>query len=157
MGTTDYADVAIKPPFLFLGALAIGCLLSLVLPIGPGLGAANRIALAAGLAFVLVGFALAAWSARAFQLPGTSVVPGEPSTILVTSGPYKITRNPIYIGFILVYFGLAIILTSMWVLVLLIPVLIILQRGVVEREEAYLKREFGTAYRTYRAQVPRWL
>jgi protein-S-isoprenylcysteine O-methyltransferase Ste14 len=157
MGTTDHADVAIKPPFLFLGALAIGCLLSLVLPIGPGLGSANRIALAAGLAFVLVGFALAAWSARAFQLAGTSVVPGEPSTALVISGPYKITRNPIYIGFILVYFGLAIILTSMWVLVLLIPVLIILQRGVVEREEAYLEREFGAAYRKYKAQVPRWL
>ena len=50
MGTTDYADVAIKPPLLFLGTLAIGCLLSLVLPIGPGLGAANRIALAASLA-----------------------------------------------------------------------------------------------------------
>src|SRR6187455_2807854 len=87
MSTTDHVDVAIKPPFLFLGALAIGCLLSLVLPIGPGLGSANRIALAAGLAFVLVGFALAAWSARAFQLAGTSVVPGEPSTALVISGP----------------------------------------------------------------------
>src|SRR5262245_45884730 len=157
MGTNDHADVAIKPPILFLGALAIGCLLSLVMPIGPGLGSANSVALATGLAFIVIGFALAAWSARAFQLVGTSIIAGEPSTALVTSGPYKITRNPIYIGFILVYFGLAIVLTSIWVLVLLIPVLVVLQRGTVEREEAYLEREFGAAYRKYKAQVPRWL
>jgi protein-S-isoprenylcysteine O-methyltransferase Ste14 len=157
MSTTDHADVAIKPPFLFLAAFAIGCLLSLVVPIGPGLGSANGTALATGLAFVLIGFALAAWSARAFHLAGTSVVPGDTAAALVTSGPYKITRNPIYIGFILVYFGLAIILTSMWMLLLLIPVLFILQRGIVEREEAYLEREFGDAYRKYKAKVPRWL
>src|SRR5262252_8895965 len=101
MGTTDHADVAIKPPFLFLGALAIGCLLSLVLPIRPGLGSANRIALATGLAFVLIGFALAPWSARAFPPAGTSVVAGEPSTALVTTGPYKIPPKSIYIRFIL--------------------------------------------------------
>lgn len=157
MNTTDHADVAIKPPFLFLGALGIGCLLSLVVPIGFGLGSANGTALATGLAFVLIGFALAAWSARVFHLAGTSIVPGDAAAALVTSGPYKVTRNPIYIGFILVYFGLAIILTSMWMLLLLIPVLFILQRGIVEREEAYLEREFGEAYRKYKVKVPRWL
>ena len=157
MTTNDHANVAVKPPILFLGALAIGCLLSLVMPIGPGLGSANSVALTTGLAFIVIGFALAAWSARAFQLAGTSVIPGEPSTALVASGPYKITRNPIYIGFILVYFGLAIILTSMWVLILLIPTLFILQRGVVQREETYLELEFGEAYRRYKVKVPRWL
>ena len=157
MNTTDHADVAIKPPFLFLGALAIGCLLSLVVPIGPGLGSANGTPLATGLTFVLIGFALAAWSARVFHLAGTSIVPGDAAAAFVTSGPYKVTRNPIYIGFILVYFGLAIILTSMWMLLLLILVLFILQRGIVEREEAYLEREFGEAYRKYKVKVPRWL
>jgi protein-S-isoprenylcysteine O-methyltransferase Ste14 len=157
MSATDYADVAIKPPLLFLGALALGCLLTLVIPIGPGLGSANGLALAVGLIFVVIGFTLAAFSARAFRLAGTSVVPGQTSTALVTYGPYKITRNPIYIGFVLVYFGLAIVLTSLWVLLLLIPTLIILQRGVVEPEEAYLERAFGDAYRRYKRRVPRWL
>src|SRR5262245_44724754 len=141
--TTEGADVLIKPPFLFLGALALGCLLTLVVPLGPGLGQANSLAFVVGLTFVLIGIALAALAVRRFHLAGTSVVPGEPSTALVESGPYAFTRNPIYISFIIAYFGLAIMLTSLWVLLLLIPVLAILQRGVVEREEAYLERQFG--------------
>jgi protein-S-isoprenylcysteine O-methyltransferase Ste14 len=155
--TTEGADVAIKPPFLFLGALVLGCLLTLVVPLGPGLGQANTLAFIVGLTFVLIGIALAALSVRRFHLAGTSIVPGEPSTALVESGPYAFTRNPIYIGFVLAYFGLAIMLTSLWVLLLLIPVLAILQRGVVEREEAYLERQFGEAYRKYKTRVPRWL
>ena len=154
---TDSADVAIKPPVLFLGALAIGCLLSLILPVGPRLGSANGLALSVGLTFVAIGFALAALSVRRFRLAGTSVVPGQPSTTLVVEGPYGVTRNPIYIGFVLAYFGLAVMLTSVWVLVLLIPILIVLQRGVVEREEVYLERQFGETYRQYKAGVPRWL
>jgi protein-S-isoprenylcysteine O-methyltransferase Ste14 len=155
--TVDHAEVAIKPPFLFLAALALGALLSLVIPVGPRLASPNGLALTVGLAFVAVGFALAAVSVRNFRLAGTSIIPGEPSTALVVTGPYRVTRNPIYIGFVLAYFGLAIILTSLWVLLLLIPVLVILQRGVVEREEAYLGRQFGDAYRKYQAHVPRWL
>ena len=157
MPASDHAEVAIKPPFLFLGALALGCLLSFVLPIGPRLASPNGLALGVGVTFVAIGLALAVLSIRRFRLAGTSVVPGEPSTALVVEGPYRFTRNPIYIGFVLLYFGLAIILTSLWVLVLLIPVLIVLQRGVVEREETYLERQFGDAYRKYQARVPRWL
>lgn len=157
MNSTDHADVVIMPPLLFLGALALGALLSFVVPIGPTPGSANRLALTVGATFVLIGFALAALSVRNFHLAGTSVVPSEPATALVATGPYRFTRNPIYIGFVLAYFGFAIMLTSMWVLLLLIPVLAILQRGVVLREEAYLERQFGDAYRNYRARVPRWL
>jgi protein-S-isoprenylcysteine O-methyltransferase Ste14 len=157
MNMTDSADVAIKPPVLFLGALAIGCLLSLILPVGPRLGSANGLALSVGLTFVAIGFALAALSVRRFHLAGTSVVPGQPSTALVVEGPYCVTRNPIYIGFVLAYFGLAVMLTSVWVLLLLIPILIILQHGVVAREEVYLERQFGETYRKYKARVPRWL
>jgi protein-S-isoprenylcysteine O-methyltransferase Ste14 len=158
MQSTDHAaDVVIKPPLLFLGALGLGCLLSVVLPIGTPLASPNGLALGVGITFVAIGLALAILAIRRFRLAGTSVVPREPSTVLVVKGPYQFTRNPIYIGFVLLYFGLAIILTSLWVLVLLIPVLIVLQRGVVEREEIYLERQFGEAYRKYQARVPRWL
>jgi protein-S-isoprenylcysteine O-methyltransferase Ste14 len=157
MNANDHADVAVMPPLLFLGALIGGALLSYLVPIGPGLGSANGLALVVGFTFVALGFALVTLSFRNFQRAGTSVVPTEPSTALVTTGPYRFTRNPIYIGFVLAYFGFAIVLTSMWVLLLLIPVLAILQRGVVEPEEAYLRRKFGDAYRKYQARVPRWL
>jgi len=157
MSTTDYADVAVKPPLLFIAALGLGALLTLFFPIGPGLAQPNALGLVVGIVFVLLGFALAVFSASAFRRAGTNVVPGQPATALVTTGPYHVTRNPIYIGLVLVYFGLSIILTSVWVLFLLIPALMILQRGVVEKEEAYLERKFGDAYRRYKARVPRWL
>ncbi|MGH6824920.1 methyltransferase family protein [Methyloceanibacter sp.] len=153
----DYADVVVKPPILFAGAVLLGCLLSWIVPLGPGLGSANISALAAGGALALIGISLGALSVREFRRAGTSLVPGEPSTVLLDGGPYRFTRNPIYIAFVILYFGLAIMLTSAWMLVLLIPVLLILQRGVVEREEAYLEAKFGEAYRKYQARVPRWL
>ena len=84
-------------------------------------------------------------------------MPGEPSTVLVREGAYRVTRNPIYIGLILVYFGLCLVLTSVWMLLLLMPVVIILHRGVVKREEAYLTWKFGESYRRYTERVPRWL
>ena len=152
-----YVDVVVKPPILFAGAVLLGCLLSWIVPLGPGLGSANTRGLVAGGAIALIGFALMAVSVRQFRQAGTSVIPGEPSTVLLEIGPYRFTRNPIYIGFVIFYFGLAIMLTSAWMLMLLIPVLIILQRGVVEREEAYLQAKFGEAYRKYLARVPRWL
>jgi len=105
----------------------------------------------------LIGFALAAFSVRTFTRAGADVVPGRPATTLVTNGPYRVTRNPIYIGFILLYFGIAILATSVWMLLLLVPLLIVLQRGVVEREETYLDAKFGEEYGKYKARVPRWL
>jgi protein-S-isoprenylcysteine O-methyltransferase Ste14 len=153
----DYADVVIKPPILFLGAIVLGCLLSWLVPLGPGLFSGNTRSLGVGGGFALIGLGLFVLSVRSFFQAGTSPVPGEPSTVLLDAGPYRFTRNPIYISFVIFYFGLAIMLTSAWMLVLLIPVLIILQRGVVEREEAYLQAKFGEAYRKYQARVPRWL
>jgi protein-S-isoprenylcysteine O-methyltransferase Ste14 len=153
----DYADVVVKPPILFLGAILLGCLLSWIVPLGPGLGSANALALSVGGALAAVGLALFVVSVREFRRAGTSVVPGEASTVLLDRGPYRYTRNPIYISFIVFYFGMAIMLTSTWMLLLLIPVLIVLRRGVVEREEAYLQSKFGEAYRKYQARVPRWL
>lgn len=157
MRTKDYADVAVMPPVLFLGALALGYGLTRYFPIGPGLASPNGLALTVGLVFMASGLALVVFPARRLRRAGTSVMPGEPAHALVKEGAFRVTRNPIYIGFVLVYFGLAIALTSVWILVLLMPVLVILHRGVVLREEAYLEWKFGDAYRRYAERVPRWL
>ena len=93
MNANDHAEVAVMPPLLFLGALVGGALLSYVVPIGPGLGSANGLALAVGLTFVALGFALVAVSFRNFRRAGTSVVPSEPSTALVTTGPYRLVTS----------------------------------------------------------------
>jgi protein-S-isoprenylcysteine O-methyltransferase Ste14 len=140
-----------------LAAIVAGFLLSFALPIGPALGSANGRGAIVGLIFVVLGFVLAAFSVRTFTRAGADVVPGNPGNVLVTHGPYRVTRNPIYIGFILAYFGITILATSIWMLLILVPVLIILQKGVVLREEAYLERKFGEAYAKYKARVPRWL
>jgi protein-S-isoprenylcysteine O-methyltransferase Ste14 len=154
----DYPDVVVKPPFLFGGAILLGSLLSWLIPFGPGLGSANLRALAAGGAFVIVGLALGLRAVWIMRQAGSSEQIGEGETkAMVEGGPYRFTRNPIYIALVLIYFGLAIMLTSEWMLVLLVPVLMILQRGVVLREEAYLAQKFGEAYRKYQARVPRWL
>ena len=157
MRTKDYAEIAIKPPILFLGALVLGVILTILFPLGPGIAAPNGLGLTVGISFTVLGFALAFFPAQRFRKAGTSVMPGEPSTALVREGLYKVTRNPIYIGLILVYFGLSLVLTSVWMLLLLIPAVVILHRGVVKREEDYLTWKFGDAYRRYAEQVPRWL
>ncbi len=157
MRTKDYADVAVMPPVLFLGALALEYALARYFPIGPGLASPNGLALAVGLIFMASGFALVVFPARRLRRAGTSVTPGKSAHALVKEGACRVTRNPIYIGFVLVYFGLSIALTSVWILLLLIPVLVILHRGVVLREEAYLEWKFGDEYRRYAERVPRWL
>ncbi|ODR93975.1 hypothetical protein AUC70_10285 [Methyloceanibacter stevinii] len=157
MRTKDYADVAIKRRSYFSALFCLATSSTTLVPDRPSLAQPNGLGLTVGLVFVVVGFVLAVFPARRFRKAGTSVVPGEPSTVLVREGAYKVTRNPIYIGLILIYFGLCLVLTSIWMLLLLVPTAIVLHLGVVKREEDYLSWKFGDAYRSYMNQVPRWL
>lgn len=87
----------------------------------------------------------------------TPVSPYEPSVGLVTEGPFRFTRNPIYLGGTLLYAGLALLIGRIGPLLLLPALLATLNRGVIEREERYLAQRFGEGYRTYQEAVPRWL
>lgn len=93
----------------------------------------------------------------AFRRLGTPPEPWRPSTALVLTGPYRFTRNPMYLGFTLIYLGISLWVNSLWPLLFLPLVLVVMVRGVIVREEAYLERRFGDTYRTYRATVRRWL
>jgi protein-S-isoprenylcysteine O-methyltransferase Ste14 len=75
----------------------------------------------------------------------------------VTTGIHGWTRNPIYLGLFLVYGGIGIAARSPWTLILTLPLAFTIRYGVVGREEAYLERRFGDAYRDYKARVRRWL
>jgi protein-S-isoprenylcysteine O-methyltransferase Ste14 len=80
-----------------------------------------------------------------------------PSHALVTAGPYRVSRNPLYLALVLLYRGLACLLGVVWALPLLLPLVVYTQVGVIAREERYLERAFGDAYRSYRSRVRRWL
>ena len=81
----------------------------------------------------------------------------EQTTAIVTHGPYRFTRNPIYLGMFLGQTGLAIGFDNLWILATLIPFYLVLRYGVVAREEAYLERKFGLVYSDYQSRVRRWL
>ena len=105
----------------------------------------------------VAGAALLAMAIRLFRRADTAIPPWEPSTALVTTGVYGLSRNPIYLGMILIYVGIALAFAASWAFLLLVPVLIALEIEVIRREEAYLESRFGEAYRQYRRKVRRWL
>ena len=93
----------------------------------------------------------------AFRRAGTHPQPWRPATALVISGPYRFTRNPMYVGFTLLYLGLSLWVNTLWPLLFLPAVLLTIRYGVIAREETYMERRFGDDYRAYRARVRRWL
>lgn len=110
---------------------------------------------AGGVCLLLSGLLVSA--ILAFRRARTRPEPWKPTTALVVNGPYRFTRNPMYLGFTLIYAGVALLANSVWPFVLLPAVLFVMQRFVVRREERYLERKFGDAYRAYCARVRRWV
>ena len=109
-----------------------------------------------GIVFVLA-LALFAWAIATMTRAGSNVPTNLPTTTIVETGPYRFTRNPIYLGMFLGLVGLAIAFDNLWLLAMLVPFTLAIRYGVVAREEAYLERKFGDAYRQYRARVRRWV
>ena len=154
---TGTAGVITRPPLLFLGALLIGFVLDRLLRLpfpAPGI---DRVHWIIGGPLILIGLALAVAGIRNFSRAGTPVRSIEPTRALVTTGIHGRTRNPIYTGMFLVYLGVAVAARSSWALLLVVPLAVTIRYGVVAREEAYLARRFGDAYRDYQARGRRWL
>jgi protein-S-isoprenylcysteine O-methyltransferase Ste14 len=150
----DSPGVIARPPLLYLGTLALGIGLDLLLPTSlPGREPRWVVAGLLGLA----GLALLYVCFRRFQAAGTNVPTWMPTTALVISGPYRFSRNPIYLALTAVYLALALAHGSWWPLVLLVPLLIVMRYGVIGREERYLEGKFGDVYRAYCSSVRRWL
>lgn len=152
----DHPGVIAPPPFIFLGFLILGWALDRWLET-PGLGLEPTLRKGVAVFLIIAGFALEVWAGGLFRKARTNIVPWSPSTALVTAGPYRFTRNPMYLGFTLTYLGLAIGLDSPIALALLLPCLLLMTWGVIAREERYLEGKFGEPYRAYRRSVRRWL
>ena len=106
--------------------------------------------------FVLA-LALVAWAIVTMIRAGSNVPTNLPTTTIVKSGPYRFTRNPIYLGMFLGLIGLAMAFDNLWLLMMLVPFALVIRYGVVAREEAYLECKFGDVYRDYHSRVRRWL
>ncbi len=149
----DHANVAVRPPYLFLGAIGVGAALDYVWPVPMF---PDGLQLAVGLPLIAAGIVIMAAAMRRFRRAGTSVPTGLPTRTLVKSGPYRYSRNPIYAALALIHAGIGFGADSVWVLAMLLPVLPLIRWGVVAREERYLMDKFGDEYRRYRDAVPRW-
>jgi protein-S-isoprenylcysteine O-methyltransferase Ste14 len=153
MTGADNAGVIVRPPLLYAVALAAMLALRWLWPLPIFSGAAFR----SGLALVALAVGLLIWGRQTLVTGGTNVDPSLPSTAVVTSGPYRFSRNPLYMGLAVVYLGLTLALDTWWGIILLALVLIVMHQGVIQREERYLERKFGDGYRQYRAAVRRYL
>lgn len=110
-----------------------------------------------GLLFVLGGILLVLWAARLFGQAGTTIKPFQEASALVVVGPYRLTRNPMYVGMVGVLVGVAVVLGSLspWIIIPLFVALIDVR--FIRAEEAALERMFGARYRTYKTRVRRWV
>ena len=152
---TGTAGVIARPPLLFLAALLIGFVLDRLLRLPFAASGIDLVHWIIGGTLILIGLALAAAGIRNFSRAGTPVRSIKPTRALVTTGIHGWTRNPIYLGMFLVYGGIGVAARSPWTLILTLPLAITIRYGVVAREEAYLERRFGDAYRDYNARVRR--
>jgi len=103
------------------------------------------------------GIGLGGWFAWTMRRAGTPIDPYQAPTALVTEGPFRRTRNPAYVGLTLIYAGLSLLTGILWPVLLLPGVLLAVDRGVIQREERYLGKQFRAAYSEYRRRVRRWL
>lgn len=153
--TADNPGVGVHPPLFFLCALLLGIVID---------DRVRRLMIFhddqwrwLGAIGVALGIALVASGSRAMVAHGTNVNPTLPATAIVENGPFRFTRNPLYLGLTLIYVGLSLAMNTWWSLFLLIPVWLVMHRAVVRREEAYLQSKFGETYRSYCLRVRRYL
>ena len=149
----DRPGVIAPPPLIYLAAIVVGTLLERVWRWRLPLSGWGRLA---GLLLIVAAVSLAVWAVRAFDRAKTSPKPHKPTTAIVRSGPFRYTRNPIYIAFTLIQLGAALMGASGWIFALIVPVLLLIRFGVIAREERYLERKFGDEYSNYKRSVRRW-
>ena len=151
----DTAQVIIRPPLAWGLAVIAGLALNWLVP-WPFLPVDLPAGWLGAMVFILA-LALVAWAIVTITRAGSNVPTNLPTTTIVDSGPYRFTRNPIYLGMFLGLIGLAIAFDNLRLLMMLVPFVLVIRYGVVAREEAYLERKFGDVYRGYRSRIRRWL
>jgi protein-S-isoprenylcysteine O-methyltransferase Ste14 len=150
----DHPDVIALPPIIFLGCAVVGGLLHFISPIRV---MRYSVSLSLGVVLAVVSASLAIWAVRVMKAAGTNVRPDRPALTIVRSGPYRFTRNPMYLSLCLLQLALGFVLDGWIPLLFTIPLMLILHFGVILREESYLEAKFGEQYLSFKRQVRRWI
>jgi protein-S-isoprenylcysteine O-methyltransferase Ste14 len=149
----DNPGVITKPPFIYAGGLLVGFALHYAFPFGFLPDSAQWL----GWLMMVFAVLLVSWAFRTMRRAGTNVDVHKPVLALVIQGPYRFTRNPMYVSLTLFYSGIGVAANALWVMCLLPVVLGIMRSGVIVREERYLEGRFGEDYVRYKARVRRWI
>jgi protein-S-isoprenylcysteine O-methyltransferase Ste14 len=150
----DHAHVIAPPPLIAGAAMLFGAGLHCLwpVPVWPW----PRAWVVAGACFA-ASLILAGWAVRRIWRVRSSVLPHRTTTALVTTGPFRITRNPLYLAMGLLLTGVAFAVNSLAMLLAIVPWTVVMRHGVIAREERYLEGKFGEDYRAYCRRVRRWL
>jgi len=152
--TADRANVIASPTMIFAGVLVLGFGLDMIWPVAflpEGWG------LSLGLIVIFAAVNIKLFAVREMVRVKTNLNINKPAKDIATSGPFSVSRNPLYIGIILLNIGIGCIVNSLWILLLSAGLAATLQKGVIEPEEAYLEQKFGDKYMRYKARVRRWI
>lgn len=150
----DNPGVIAPPPLIYAATLAAGLLSNrrYRIPFLP-----RPLTRTLGWPLVIGGIAIGALGSREMRRVETNVDPYKPTTAIVSEGPFRFTRNPLYLSMTLIYCGITALANALPAALLLPAVLYLMRRGVIEREERYLERKFGDEYLQYKARTPRWI
>ena len=151
------AGIRAFPPVIAAAGIAIGLVLTFVYPVPIVEPPATRTLAGIGVVLLVLWLGLAVTANVTFRRKGTPANPYAPTTALAQSGPYRFTRNPMYLGLVLLTVGIGLVMNSMWFLLAAVAVLLALRNLVIVHEERYLEEKFGDEYRAYSQRVRRWL
>jgi len=144
----------IPPPIYFLVGIIAIVLFNSFAPGGRWLDYPWRYL---GIIIIVLGFSLSLGAGILFRTLGTNPIPGTQATVLVTTGPFRFTRNPMYLGLITILAGISILLVSFSPLIVIPIFSWILHTQFVLREEKWMEAWFGKSYLEYKSKTPRWL
>lgn len=152
--TSAGPGIRIPPPVIYLAALVIGSVLDYQWPLSPLLGSSRYVV---GPVIAITGGLIMPPVLVRFRRSGTTIDVRKPATALIIEGPYRFSRNPIYVSLTLLYLGIGTLLNNAWILILVAPVFLVMNMWVVSREERHLEATFGEEFLRYKAEVRRWL
>jgi protein-S-isoprenylcysteine O-methyltransferase Ste14 len=145
------SDVVFGVPFL------VAIVLQWIVPVSLPRGLLNPAFILGGAALIVLGLAFIVLARRELGRQGQPTDPGLPTSMLVTTGVFSVSRNPLYLGVVCFLVGVALAVNLPWVLILLLPSLVACHYVLIAPEERYLVARFGKEYRVYAAIVHRWI